>query len=117
MRWNKCAVCAGLLCLLLAAAGCAYKPLFWDINLLMRPPLLQGELGELQSAVLEDNRGYRFAQAVGGKFRDAITLRDLDGDGSEEALMFLLSPYAIDYPEEQMSKTFCVYSKASGKWR
>ena len=95
---NRILALALALCLLLG--GCA--PLTLEVEDLMRPPQLSESQRQIYDALLaalgtsSANLSLRYPRS--GDHRSAFTFRDLDGDGTEEAMVF----YSLAEAEEEL---------------
>ena len=81
-----------LTCLLLGVlavllTGCSSVGL--SVEKLMHPPKAVGDKAEIQSLIdLTAGEGYTLKYPQSGSFRSAITMKDIDSDGLEEAIAF-----------------------------
>ncbi len=97
----------------LSLSGCS---LGGDVENLIRPPRSTGEQQEIQEA-LENaignagKGGYVLKYPKAGEYRSAIILKDLNGDGEEEALAFYRPG------PENSSLHLNLLQKSEGKWR
>ncbi len=110
-----------LLCLLAELGGCAAVNLIQPIDELMRPPYeneeqeqLEQKLAELQSAEKTKGGKMIFRHPLGGQYRNAVTMQDIDGDGQEEAVVFY-SSYEGARPENP-GVHLAVFVKRGGVW-
>ena len=95
---------------LLAVALTGCSPLGLDAQTLMKPPKATGERQEIYS-VLEEKANHqltlRYPKA--GEYRSAIVMKDVTGDGNDEAIAFYTKgdePYTI----------ISVISQIDGTW-
>ncbi len=109
---NKRIISVLVLALMLCSlSGCSFSSLFTPIEKLIRPPKLYGENSELQVA-FEQYVGPNIVlkSAASGNYRSAFVLFDIDGNGSNEALVF----YSADI--NQSAVKIQVMEKKNGKW-
>ena len=73
--------------LTLIFSGCSFR--LSGINELLKPPKPYGTNDELQAAFEESVGGdVVFKAPVSGEFRSSFIVKDIDGDGSDEAIAF-----------------------------
>ena len=105
----KFMVLSFLLGLLFIFSGCSMNAL--QVTNLMKPPKLTGDKAEIQKAVEEvtgSNVILKYPQH--GDYRSAIIMRDISGDGKEEAIVF--------YSTENNSEIYImILSENSGTWK
>ena len=93
------------LCLMLSFAGCFAG----SIDELLSLPLPSEEYLQLQELIdVEIAAGSEFSAPITGNYRQSVQMYDLDGDGGEEALVFLRDA-------EQKLK-ICIYTPVSGEY-
>lgn len=82
-----------VLAIMLAVLVSAFKP----INSLIKPPKVEGENFEIQTA-FEKYTGNRYLlkQPISGDYRSAYTFIDLDSDGDDEVIVFYSGRDEID---------------------
>ena len=99
------AAAALALCLMLSFAGCFAG----SIDELLSLPLPSEEYLQLQELIdVEIAAGSEFSAPITGNYRQSVQMYDLDGDGAEEALVFLRDA-------EQKLK-ICIYTPAAGDY-
>ncbi len=98
------------LILIFTLSGCSAAPL--DSENMLRPPKTSGDAQEICEA-LEAHLGRQplFRYPRSGEYRSAITMKDLDGDGVEEAIVF----YAAS--AESTLASIAVMNYSHGDWR
>ncbi|MDR3313194.1 MAG: hypothetical protein LBS96_01910 [Oscillospiraceae bacterium] len=112
-----------LLCLLAGLSGCAAEfKLIQPIDALMRPPYedreqeqLERKLAELQGQEKSAGSQMIFRHPQGGAFRNAVTMRDLNADELEEAVVFY-SSYQGLRPENPPLR-LAVFVQRKGEWQ
>lgn len=77
-----------VICFIISCSGCSLN--FFSVESLMKPPTQPGENGEVQNAFLKlmGDKNIQLKAPASGDYQTAFILRDLNGDGSEEALVF-----------------------------
>ncbi len=77
-----------VICFIISSSGCSLN--FFSVETLMNPPTQPGENGEVQRAFLKlmGDKNIQLKAPQSGEFQTAFILRDLNGDGSDEALVF-----------------------------
>lgn len=105
------------LCIILTAAlVCSLSAcdlLESDANTLLSPPRLEGELYYIQEALLDfagDDITLKYPTS--GDFRSAFILRDINGDGKEEAFAFYSKT-----EDSTVSMHICVLVKNEDEWK
>lgn len=89
MRYKIGSLIALLLALLLCSTGC--NAAFADPSALMHPPQAAGELQGINEALNQAIGGtYSFVYPTSGSYRSSNILKDLDGDGNNEAIVFYM---------------------------
>lgn len=85
---TKAAISAILLCTLaLTASGCDGADLGTDN--LIRPPKTVGDEAEIEQLIADTaGSGYTLKYPKSGNYRSAIVMKDLDNDGTDEAIAF-----------------------------
>lgn len=92
-------------CLALGLTGCFAG----SIDELLSLPQPSEEYLQLQELIdVEIAAGSEFSAPISGNYRQSVQMHDLDGDGAEEALVFLRSA-------EQMLK-ICIYTPVAGEY-
>lgn len=78
-----------ILCATMAFCLCGCDTLSGNIESLLSPPAPSGVLKDVQAALNKSvNYAYTLKYPTSGEHRSAIVLKDLDGDGDNEALAF-----------------------------
>ncbi|WP_337665565.1 VCBS repeat-containing protein, partial [Pseudoruminococcus massiliensis] len=73
-----------------ALSGCSAS--FTDGGNMMRPPRPTGDKAEIQNIIEEKaGSGFIFVYPQSGDYRSAVTMQDLDNDGSDEAIALFSS--------------------------
>lgn len=85
MKKRIFAVLLGLI-MMLNMTGCT--GLFSNPVSLMSPPKSSGDLVEIEEALSKISSDYELSYPSTGKYRNAIIIRDFNGDGQNEALVF-----------------------------
>ena len=89
MRYKIGSLIALMLALLLCSTGC--NAAFADPSALMHPPQAAGELQGINEALNQAIGGtYSFVYPTSGSYRSSNILKDLDGDGNNEAIVFYM---------------------------
>lgn len=71
-------------------SGCSAN--FTDGGNMMRPPRPTGDKAEIQNIIEEKaGSGFTFVYPQSGEYRSAVTMQDLDNDGSDEAIALFSS--------------------------
>lgn len=85
-------ICTVLLCALpLSASGCDSADIGTDS--LIRPPKTVGDEAEIEQLIADTaGSGYTLKYPKSGSYRSAIVMRDLDLDGTDEAIAFYRTP-------------------------
>ena len=102
---RKCRAMAALLAVLMAftCVGCVFS----GVDSLYALPQLADEYVGLEALIARRIRsGEEYAAPVGGRNRQTVQLRDLDGDGVSEAIAFLA--------DESHTPLVCVYRQDAG---
>lgn len=108
MKKRIITVAALLAAFVLLMSGCDYKMLTPDQ--LMRPPRYYGENAELQAAFSDAAPDAVLKAPYEGEYHSAFILQDLDGDGTEEALIFYVN---------SMDRNICrmmLFRQDQGSW-
>lgn len=85
---------------------------FKPINSLIRPPKVEGENLEIQTAFeLYTGNNYLLKQPISGNYRSAYTFIDLDGDEDDEVIVFYSDKDEIDIVRMN------VLDKINGQWQ
>lgn len=99
---------AAVFCLFLSS--CDGVP-FKSVNELLAPPLYYSEYGDLvESFKKELGSNIVFCTPYGGEHCSAITLEDIDGNGSDEAIVFYRQPTPDAIPKA------CIFSESGKSW-
>ena len=104
----------GALALCLALSACSSPSFTADTEQLMRPPTLSAQQEQVKGA-LESSIGtdqYRLKYPTSGQYRSAYTFFDLDGDESEEAVVF----YALEEDSSGVVR-IAVLDNRDGQWQ
>ncbi len=72
--------------LTLFVSGCSF--IGFDIQELMRPPRPVGDEAEIQKVIESSTNGYTFKYPQRGNYKSAVIMKDIDGDGKDEAIAF-----------------------------
>lgn len=120
-RGNSMIIAVISLCLLAGLGGCAASEFIRPIDMLIRPPYenarqeqLAAKLAQLQGEASTAGGRLIFRHPMGGRFRDAVTTQDLDGDGQAEAVVFY-SGFEGALPENPEIR-IAVFSLRGGEW-
>lgn len=104
---------AVLLCLVLCVTLCGCAPFSSDADSLLSAPKLIGELQPVQEALEKAvGRNYSLKFPASGETKAAITLVDLSGDGTNEAVAF----YSTS-ENNTVTMHVAVLDSASGAWQ
>lgn len=76
--------CVTLLLAVLLLAGCSMR----TVEDMYTPPKRSAEYEDLQRAIDEAMEGLEYAPALNGENRQSVQMADLDGDGTDEYLLF-----------------------------
>ncbi len=89
-------------------SGCSLE--LRSIESLMRPPLnaTERELEKSIQKLLGTHISYRSPQS--GEYHSAITIRDINGDKTEDAVVFYVNN------DDESAARMCVLTKADGEW-
>lgn len=89
-------------------SGCSFE--FRSIDALMRPPhtSMEGELKSSINKLLGNQISYRAPEK--GGYHSAITMRDINGDGAEEAIVFYVNN------DDASVARMCVLTKLNDDW-
>lgn len=96
--------------LVFALSGCSAS--FTDGGSMMRPPRPTGDKAEIQN-IIESKAGsnFNFVYPQSGDYRSAITMQDLDDDGSDEAIALFSSG------SESTKLNLMIMTKTSESWK
>lgn len=77
-----------VICFIISSSGCSLN--FFSVESLMKPPTQPGENGEVQKAFLKlmGDKNIQLKAPQSGEYQTAFILRDLNGDASDEAIVF-----------------------------
>lgn len=76
------------LCIIMMFLMSGCTGLFSNPVSLMSPPKSSGDLVEIEEALSKISSDYELSYPSSGKYRNAIIIRDFNGDGNNEALVF-----------------------------
>ncbi len=95
---------------MLIFSGCSSTP--FDSEGMLRPPKTSGDGQEICEALEKHlGRGPLFRYPRSGEYRSAITMEDLDGDGTAEAIVFYL------LSTESNAASIAVLGYSHGEWK
>lgn len=98
-----------LICLLLS--GC--QAVTFSVDSLLSAPNIADEQSAIYNALIESaGRGITLVYPKNGDFRSAFILKDLDGDGSEEAIAF----YSVNAVADSSAKAAVLDRGSDGDW-
>ena len=88
----KAVISAALLCAFaISASGCDGADIGTDN--LIRPPKTVGDEAEIEQLIADTaGSGYTLKYPKSGNYRSAIVMKDLDNDGTDEAIAFYRTP-------------------------
>ncbi len=77
-----------VICFIISSSGCSLN--FFSVESLMSPPTQPGENGEVQKAFMKlmGDKNIQLKAPQNGEYQTAFILRDLNGDNSDEAIVF-----------------------------
>ncbi len=106
-------VCGMLLSLLtLQLPACSFN---MNVESMLSPPRLTAEQEQIYQALLSDVGGAQISLKYpkSGEHLSAFTVADLDGDGSDEAIVFFESGRTV---AEENPLRYCLLGQQNGKW-
>lgn len=88
MRFKRIIGLLCVICFIISSSGCSLN--FFSVESLMKPPTQPGENGEVQKAFLKlmGDKNIQLKAPQNGEYQTAFILRDLNGDNSDEAIVF-----------------------------
>ena len=107
-------VCGMLLSLLtLQLPACSFN---MNVESMLSPPRLTAEQEQIYQALLSDVGGAQISLKYpkSGEHLSAFTVADLDGDGSDEAIVFFDSGRTV---AEENPLRYCLLGQQNGKWK
>lgn len=98
-----------LLCVILIFSGCSVSK--FESGDLMRPPRLDGNFGKIQMKIEKEcGDDVLFKYPKSGDYRSSIVLKDINGDGNDEAIAI--------YKKNTSERSICldILSEVNGDW-